>query len=184
MINPGFAAPRQTLIQGPSSLVRVKNPNAPAATRAIDGRPVGLWSNWTTHDLGLTIQLEGGGTSQTAAMPALAFLAVAGLALIALLFVANETLEPGSPPIVSSGLPEVRRPDVAQTSSAATAPAPDMTSQAVLAAQPKSAPDALAKIGSAARAARAEVPRKDKLVTQTLNYQVTPLLDRFSIKGY
>jgi hypothetical protein len=28
------------------------------------------------------------------------------------------------------------------------------------------------------------VPRKDKLVTQTLNYQVTPLLDRFSIKGY
>jgi hypothetical protein len=118
-------------------------------------------------------------------MPALAFLAVAGLALIALLFVANETLEPGSPPIVTSqrsGLPEVRRPDVAQTSSAA--PAPDMTSQAVLAAQPKSAPDALAKIGSAARAARAEVPRKDKLVTQTLNYQVTPLLDRFSIKGY
>jgi hypothetical protein len=59
-----------------------------------------------------------------------------------------------------------------------------MTSQAVLAAQPKSAPDAMAKIGSAARAARAEAPRKDKVVTQTLNYQVTPLLDRFSIKGY
>lgn len=120
-------------------------------------------------------------------MPALVFLAVAGLALIALLFVANETLEPGSPVIVTSqrsGLSEVRRPDVAQTSSAVPAAAPDMTSQAVLAAQPKSAPDALAKIGSAARAARAEVPRKDKLVTQTLNYQVTPLLDRFSIKGY
>jgi len=117
-------------------------------------------------------------------MPALAFLAVAGLALIALLFVANETLEPGSPPIATSqrsDLPEVRRPDVAQTSSAAPTPAPDMTSQAVLAAQPR---DALAKIGSAARAARAEVPRKEKLVTQTLNYQVTPLLDRFSIKGY
>ena len=122
-------------------------------------------------------------------MPALAFLAVAGLALIALLFVASATLEPGLPPIVTSqrsGLPEVRRPDVAQTFSAAPAPAPapDMTSQAVLAAQPKSAPDALAKIGSAARAARAEAPRKDKVVTQTLNYQVTPLLDRFSIKGY
>jgi hypothetical protein len=117
-------------------------------------------------------------------MPALAFLAVAGLALIALLFVANATLEPGSPPIVTSqrsGLPEVRRPDVAQAFSAAPAPVPDMTSQAVLAAQPKSAPDALAKIGSAARA---EAPRKDKVVTQTLNYQVTPLLDRFSIKGY
>jgi hypothetical protein len=139
-------------------------------------------------DLGLTIQLEREEvTSRQAAMPALAFLAVAGLALIALLFVANEALEPGSSPIVTSqrsGLPEVRRPDVAQTFSAGPAPAPDMTSQAVLVAQPKSAPDALAKIGSAARAARAEVPRKDKLVTQTLNYQVTPLLDRFSIKGY
>jgi len=128
-------------------------------------------------------------------MPAIAFLAVAGLALIALLFVANETLEPGSPPIVTSqrsGLPEVRRPDVAQTFSGAPAPAPDMTSQAVLAAQPKTAPDALVKIGSAARAARAEAPPKNKRaaafkndrVSQTLNYQVTPLLDRFSIKGY
>ena len=127
-------------------------------------------------------------------MPALAFLAVAGLALIALLFVANATLEPGSPPIVTSqrsGLPEVRRPDVAQTFSAA--PAPDMTSQAVLAAQPKSAPDAPAKIGPAAREARAEAlpknkraeaPFKNDRVSQTLNYQVTPLLDRFSIKGY
>ena len=129
-------------------------------------------------------------------MQALAFLAVAGLALIALLFVANATREPGSPPIVTSqrsGLPEVRRPDVAQTLSAAPAPAPDMTSQDVLAAQPKSASDALAKIGSAARAARAEAPPKNKRaeapfkndrVSQTLNYQVTPLLDRFSIKGY
>ena len=129
-------------------------------------------------------------------MPALTFLAVAGLALMALMFVADATLEPGSPPIVTSqrsGLPEVRRPDVAQTSSAAPAPAPDMTSQAVLAAQPKSAPDALAKIGSAAQAARAEAPPKKKRaeapfknnrVSQTLNYQVTPLLDRFSIKGY
>jgi hypothetical protein len=49
------------------------------------------------------------------------------------------------------------------------------------------------KIGSAARAARAEAPPKNKRaeapfkndrVSQTLNYQVTPLLDRFSIKGY
>ena len=129
-------------------------------------------------------------------MPALTFLAMAGLALIALLFVASATLEPGSPPIVTSqrsGLPEVRRPDVAQTSSAAPAPAPDMTSQAVLAAQPKSAPDAVGNIGSMAKASRAEAPSKNKraaapsknnIVSQTLNYQVTPLLDRFSIKGY
>jgi len=129
-----------------------------------------------------------------AAMPALTFLAVASLALIGLLFVVNAKLESGPPPIVTnqrSGLPEVRRPDVAQTFSAA--PAPDMTSQAVRSAQPKSASDALANIGSAAKAARAEVPPKNRRaeapstnnrVLQTLNYQVTPLLDRFSIKGY
>ena len=35
-------------------------------------------------------------------MPALAFLAVVGLALVALLFVADATLESGSPPIVTS----------------------------------------------------------------------------------
>ena len=64
----------------------------------------------------------------------------------------------------------------------APAPAPNMTSQVEL--QPKSAPDALAKIGHVARAARAEAPPKNNRVSQTLNYQVTPLLDRFSIKGY
>jgi len=120
-------------------------------------------------------------------MPALTFLAVAGLALIALLFVADATLEPGSPVIVTSqrsGLPQPRRPDAIQTLTAAPAPAPDMTSQAVLAAQPKSVPDALAKIGSVARTARAEAPPKDKRVTQPIHYQQTSLFDRFSIKGY
>src|SRR5262249_22081779 len=129
-------------------------------------------------------------------MPALTFLAVAGLALFALFFFAIANLEPGSPPLITTqppGLPEVRRPAVPQALGAASAPAPDMTSQAVLGAQPKSEPDALAKIGSAARAARAEAPPKNKRadapskndrVSQTLNYQVTPLLDRFSIKGY
>jgi hypothetical protein len=71
-----------------------------------------------------------------------------------------------------------------QTLTTAQAPAPDMTSQAVLAAQPKSAPEALAKIGSVARAARAEAPPKDKRVTQPIHYQQTSLFDRFSIKGY
>jgi hypothetical protein len=101
-------------------------------------------------------------------MPALSFLAFVGLALIALLFYGNATLEPISPEILSAHH--------------AVAPAPNMTSQVVL--QPKSAPDALAKIGHVARAARAEVPPKNNRVSQTLNYQVTPLLDRFSIKGY
>jgi hypothetical protein len=120
-------------------------------------------------------------------MPALTFLAVVGLALIALLFVADATLEPGSRVILTSqrsGLPEPRRPAATQTLTSLSAPVPDMTSQAILAAQPKSAPDALAKIGSGARAAQAEAPPNDKRVTQPIGYQRTPLFDRFSIKGY
>jgi hypothetical protein len=79
-------------------------------------------------------------------MPVLSFLAAAGLALIALLFVANATLEPGSPPIVTServGLPKSWQPDPVQTLVRAPAPEPDMTSPAVLAAQPKVAAEAL-----------------------------------------
>lgn len=74
-------------------------------------------------------------------MPVLVFFAVAGLALLALLFVADATLEKGSSPIVTSnrvGLPEQPHPDLIQVLTSAPAPAPDMNSQAVLAAQPKS----------------------------------------------
>ena len=77
-------------------------------------------------------------------MPVLAFLAVVGFVLIALLFVADATLDKGSPAIVTSdriGLPERRNPDTIQTITNTSAPAPDMTSPAVLAAQPKSEPD-------------------------------------------
>jgi hypothetical protein len=137
-------------------------------------------------------------------MPALAFLVVVGLALVALLFVADATLEPGSPAIVTSqrsGLPAARHPDEIHLTTA-PAPAPDMTSQAVLAAQPKSAtPEAPAKIESAAREARAEAPAKktgvggsakkaraevppqNKVVTEPVYHQQNQF-DRFSIKGY
>ena len=74
-------------------------------------------------------------------MPVLVFFAVASLALLALLFVADATLEKGSSPIVTSnrvGLPEQPHPDPIQVLTSAPAPAPDMNSQAVLAAQPKS----------------------------------------------
>jgi hypothetical protein len=77
-----------------------------------------------------------------------------------LLFVANEKLEPVSPVIPTSqrlGLPGSRHHVATQNLSAAPAPAPDITSQEVLAAQPKSVPDGRAKIGSAARA---EAPPK------------------------
>ena len=124
-------------------------------------------------------------------MPVLAFFAVVGFALIALLFVADATLERSSPVIVTSdrvGLPERWHSDTIQTLTTAPPPAPDMTSQAVLVAQPKSEPKALDKIKPAARAARAEAraeaPPENNRISQTLNYQATPLLDRFSIKGY
>ena len=103
-------------------------------------------------------------------MPVFNFLVVAGLALIALLFVAGATLDKGSPAVVTSqyGLPKPWRPDPIHLA-AAPAPAPDMTSPLVLAAAPKaqSAPEVLAKVEPAARAARAEAPPKKKRVTGT-----------------
>jgi hypothetical protein len=122
-------------------------------------------------------------------MPALAFLAVVGFALIALLFVADATLERSSPVIVTSdriGLPERWHPDTIQilTTAPAPAPAPDMTSQAVLAAQPKSEPEKLwKKIEPAARAARAEAPPENDRVTRPIDNRQNGLVDRFSIKG-
>lgn len=104
-------------------------------------------------------------------MPALSFLAFVGLALIALLFYGNATLEPISSDLVTT-----------HHAVAPVAPAPNVTAQ--VAPQPQSASDALAKIGHEARSARAEAPHKTNRISQTLNYQVTPLLDRFSIKGY
>jgi hypothetical protein len=126
-------------------------------------------------------------------MPALSFLAVAGSVLVAFLFLADATLEKnGSPAIITSqrsGLPEPsRHPEEIHILTAAPAPAPDMTSQAVLDAQPKAEPEALRKIEPEARAARAEAPAKNKRVTQPIDHQQnhypeTQLVDRFSIKG-
>ena len=111
-------------------------------------------------------------------MPALAFLAVVSLALIAMLFVADATLENVSPPIVTSnriGLPEPWHPnstdpDLIRNLPTAPAPAPDMASDLVRAAMPKaqSAPEEdLANVKPAARAARAEAPPAKKRVIRT-----------------
>jgi len=136
-------------------------------------------------------------------MPILAFFAVVGSVLFALLFVADATLENSSPAIVTSqrtGLPAPRYDSATKTLVTAPAPAPDMTSQAVLAAQPKSASDALAKIEPAARETRAEsTPNKLRIevsakaraearpqnnsFTQPIDHQRNQF-DRFSIKGY
>jgi hypothetical protein len=119
-------------------------------------------------------------------MPALAFLAVVGLALVALLFVADATLKPVIVTSQRSGPPKPWHPGAIQTLTTAPAPAPDMTSPAILAAQPKSEaealpkatpkareaqpksePKALAKIPPQARAARAEAIPEKKRVTPT-----------------
>jgi hypothetical protein len=151
---------------------------------------------------GISFWIEPGGN---APMPVLAFFAVVGSVLLALLFVADATLEQsGSPVIVTSqrtGLPAPRYDNAIKPLTTGSAPAPDMTSQAVLAAQPKSVSDALARIEPAAREARAEAPSKhvrieasakkaraevlpqNQRVTQRTDYQQNQF-DRFSIKGY
>jgi hypothetical protein len=121
-------------------------------------------------------------------MPALTFLAVVGLVLIGLLFVADATLENGPPPIVTSertGLPKPWRPDGAKALTTAPAPAPDMTSQAVLSAQPKAVHDtSAARVSAAARVARAEsLPRNTRFTAPAVYPQNSNLFDRFSIKG-
>ena len=125
-------------------------------------------------------------------MPVLAFLAVAGSVLVALLYLADATLgKSGSPAIITSqrsGLPKPpSHPDGIHILTAAPAPAPDMTSQAVLDAQPKVQPEVLTKIEPEARAARAEAPVNYKRVTQPKipqnHYPENQLVDRFSIKG-
>ena len=133
-------------------------------------------------------------------MPIFKFLVVTSFALITLLFAANATLEPGSPLIITSqrtGLQEPRYHDAARTLTAAPAPAPNMTSQAVRDAQPKPVPEALP---NAAREARAEAPSnklplkmsaktrpeaqpQNNSFTQTIDHQQNQF-DRFSIKGY
>ena len=118
-------------------------------------------------------------------MPALTFLGVVGLVLIGLLFVADATLENGPPPIVTSertGLPKPWRPDGAKALTTAPAPAPDMTSQAVVSAQPKDVQSA--RVRTAARAARAEaLPKNTRFAAPAVCPQNSNLFDRFSIKG-
>ena len=80
-------------------------------------------------------------------MPIFTYFVVAGLGLIALLFVLDGNLEKAQPTITTErqGLPQARRPDPTQVLTTASAPAPDMTSEAVLAAQPKAQPAPVAK---------------------------------------
>jgi hypothetical protein len=72
-------------------------------------------------------------------MPVLAFFSVVGFALMALLFVADATLERSSPVIVTSeriGLPARWHSDTIQTLTTAPAPAPDSAIIRTLSATP------------------------------------------------
>ncbi len=112
-------------------------------------------------------------------MPVLVYFVVVSIALIALLFVADATLERSSPVIVTSarmGLPERPYTDTIQTLTSAPAPAPDMTSPAVLAAQPKWEP-------KFEPTARAEAPPENSRVTPPISYRQSRSVDRFSING-
>ena len=120
-------------------------------------------------------------------MPALPFLAVVAVVLVALLYVADATLEPSSPMIVSSdrvGLPKPWHPDTIQILTTASTSRDVMSGAgAGVAAQPKSEHEALQKIEPAARAARAEAPLKNNRPTRPIDYPVNSSVDRFSIQG-
>src|SRR4051812_46762448 len=77
-------------------------------------------------------------------MPIFSYFAVVGSVLAALLFAADATLPKSTTPVVATssiyGMPKPWHPDPTQTLAATPAPAPDMSSEAVLAAAPKTEP--------------------------------------------
>jgi hypothetical protein len=74
-------------------------------------------------------------------MPIFSYFAVVGSVLVALLFAAEATLPKSASPVIATssiyGMPKPWRPDPTQTLATTPAPAPDMSSEAVLAAAPK-----------------------------------------------
>jgi hypothetical protein len=77
-------------------------------------------------------------------MPIFSYFAVVGSVLVALLFAADVTLPKSTTPVIATssiyGMPKPWRPDPTQTLAATPAPAPDMSSEAVLAAAPNAEP--------------------------------------------
>ena len=77
-------------------------------------------------------------------MPIFSYFAVVGSVLVALMFAADATLPKSATPVVVTsslyGMPKPWHPDPTPILATAPAPAPDMASEAVLAAAPKTAP--------------------------------------------
>src|ERR1700712_2040799 len=97
-------------------------------------------------------------------MPILSYFAIVGSALMALLFAADATLPKDAAPVIATssifGMPKPWHPDPTKTLAATPAPAPDMSSEAVLAAAPKTEP----VNGPSATADAA--PKKKRVVTR------------------
>ena len=97
-------------------------------------------------------------------MPIFSYFAMVGSVLVALLFAADATLPKSATPVIATssiyGMPKPWHPDPIQTLAATPAPAPDMSSEAVLAAAPKTAP--VNERGATANAA----PKKKRVVAR------------------
>jgi len=101
-------------------------------------------------------------------MPIFSYFAVVGSVMVALLFAADATLTKSTTPVVATssmyGMPKPWKPEATQSLAATPAPAPDMSSEAVLAAAPKTAP-AMQPVNE--RNATAEAtPKKKRVVAR------------------
>ena len=96
-------------------------------------------------------------------MPIFSYFAVVGSVLAALLFAADATLPKRTTPVIATssiyGMPEPWHPDPTQTLATTPAPAPDMSSEAVLAAAPKTEP-------VNERNATADAPKKKRVAVR------------------
>jgi len=131
-------------------------------------------------------------SSEFGVASALAFLAWVGLALVALLFVADATLEDRGPAIAVSDRVGLPKPwHTTPTPGTAPIPVPEMTSPTGLSAQPESETEAQV-ITPTVRAARAEAPQKKRVTRPPADHQENHvrqsqpqqnLADKFSIQG-
>ncbi len=100
-------------------------------------------------------------------MPIFSYFAVVGSVLVALLFAADATLPKSASSVIATssiyGMPKPWRPDPTQTLATMPAPAPDMSSEAVLAAAPKTSKTAPVNERSATADA---APKKKRVVAR------------------
>jgi hypothetical protein len=99
-------------------------------------------------------------------MPIFSYFAVVGSVLVALLFAADVTLPKSATPVVVTsslyGMPKPWHPDPSPILATTPAPAPDMSSEAVLAATPKTTPvnERSTAVNAAPKKKRVVVARK------------------------